>query len=81
MLSIKNLNYTVETEKGQLDILKNNKIHFFIHSMAVSDYTIDYVTCIKYLDKEFKSNIYIGGTAYRALNKSLFFQTEGILLL
>ena len=23
MLSIKNLNYTVETEKGQLDILKN----------------------------------------------------------
>ena len=38
------------------DILKNNKIHFFIHSMAVSDYTIDYVTCINYLENVFKSN-------------------------
>ena len=36
------------------DILKNNKIHFFIHSMAVSDYTIDYVTCINYLENVFK---------------------------
>lgn len=45
-----------DTKQKIEDILKNNKIHFFIHSMAVSDYTIDYVTCIKYLDKEFKSN-------------------------
>lgn len=28
------------------DLLKNNKIDYFIHSMAVSDYTTDYVTSL-----------------------------------
>lgn len=32
-------------------ILKNNKIDIFIHSMAVSDYTINYVTNMNYLNE------------------------------
>ena len=33
------------------DLLINNRIDIFIHSMAVSDYTINYVTNMNYLDK------------------------------
>ena len=33
------------------EILKNNKIDIFIHSMAVSDYTINYVTNMNYLNE------------------------------
>ena len=36
--------------------LKNNKIDYFIHSMAVSDYTTSYVTNAKLLSEEINNN-------------------------
>lgn len=36
-------------------LLKNDKIDFFIHSMAVSDYTTDYVTTLDRLKKNFEN--------------------------
>lgn len=35
---------TQDLEMTVRDLLKNNNINYFIHSMAVSDYTVDYVT-------------------------------------
>lgn len=35
---------TYELETTVKNLLTNKKIHYFIHSMAVSDYTVDYVT-------------------------------------
>ena len=44
-------------EVATKDVLTNNKIDYFIHSMAVSDYTLDYVTTSSMLACEiFKSN-------------------------
>ena len=43
-------------------LLKNNKIKYFIHSMAVSDYMVDYVTNTSYIEKSIneKNNIIEG---------------------
>lgn len=43
--------------KAVTNILTNNKIDVFVHSMAISDYTVDYVTNINYLTN------YINGKA------------------
>ena len=40
------------------DLLINNKIDIFIHSMAVSDYTINYVTNMNYLDEALNTKDY-----------------------
>lgn len=40
-----------KTKDAIEEILKNNKIDIFIHSMAVSDYTINYVTNMNYLNE------------------------------
>ncbi len=43
--------------KGKVEyLLKNNKIDYFIHSMAVSDYTTDYITTVSLLSKYIKEN-------------------------
>ena len=41
-----------------INLLNNNDINYFIHSMAVSDYTINYVTNMNYLDKTLKTKDY-----------------------
>ncbi len=37
-------------------LLTNNNIHYFIHSMAVSDYTVDYVTTVESLALNINNN-------------------------
>ncbi len=50
---------TKDLEKAVIDVLTNHKIDVFIHSMAVSDYMVDYVTTSKLLSDNFNnSNIY-----------------------
>lgn len=41
------------------NVLKNNKIDYFIHSMAISDYYVDYVTNIDLIAKQIDSKISI----------------------
>lgn len=41
------------------NVLKNNKIDYFIHSMAISDYYVDYVTNIDLITKQINSKISI----------------------
>lgn len=41
------------------NVLKNNKIDYFIHSMAISDYYVDYVTNIDLITKQIDSKISI----------------------
>ena len=40
-----------DLEKVVCDLLTNNKIDYFIHSMAVSDYAVDYVSTSKLLEE------------------------------
>lgn len=40
---------TKELENSVRNVLTNNDINYFIHSMAVSDYTVDYVTTVESL--------------------------------
>ena len=40
---------TKDLEKCVRELLTNNIINYFIHSMAVSDYTVDYVTTVESL--------------------------------
>ena len=37
-------------------LLRNDNIDFFVHSMAVSDYMIDYVTTLEKMEKSFTSD-------------------------
>ena len=46
---------TKELQDVVKSLLSNNTIHYFIHSMAVSDYTIDYVTTVKELAQEIEN--------------------------
>lgn len=41
------------------NVIKNNKIDYFIHSMAISDYYVDYVTNIDLIAKQIDSKISI----------------------
>lgn len=43
---------TMELEDSIKKLLKNNKIDYFIHSMAVSDYMVDYISTAPLLAKE-----------------------------
>lgn len=47
---------TKDLEDVTVKLLTNNKIDYFIHSMAVSDYTTNYVTNAKLLSEEVKMN-------------------------
>lgn len=47
---------TSDLEKVVTHLLTNNKIDYFIHLMAVSDYTTNYVTNAKLLSEEVKKN-------------------------
>jgi phosphopantothenate---cysteine ligase (CTP) len=52
---------TYDVKKKVEEVLSNHKIDFFIHSMAVSDYTTDYVTNTVNLAKEITSKVLNGG--------------------
>ena len=47
---------TLDLEKKVKNVLLNNKIDFFIHSMAVSDYYVDMVTTSSLIDNFYKSS-------------------------
>ena len=47
---------TNSLEKAVQNILKTKKIDYFIHSMAVSDYTVDYITTSEDLALEIDSS-------------------------
>lgn len=47
---------TQDLEMTVRDLLKNNNINYFIHSMAVSDYTVDYVTTAESLALNINNN-------------------------
>ena len=47
---------TNDLEKAVRKLLTSNDIHFFIHSMAVSDYTVDYVTTAESLALSVNNN-------------------------
>ena len=47
---------TNELEKTVRSLLTSNDIHYFIHSMAVSDYTVDYVTTAESLALSINNN-------------------------
>lgn len=47
---------TYELEKNVRELLTSQKIDYFIHSMAVSDYTVDYVTTAERLALEIENN-------------------------
>ena len=47
---------TQDLEKTVKNLLIDNKINYFIHSMAVSDYTVDYVTTAESLALNIKNN-------------------------
>lgn len=47
---------TNDLEKSVRTLLTSNDIHFFIHSMAVSDYTVDYVTTAENLALNIKNH-------------------------
>ena len=47
---------TNELEKTVRKLLTSNDIHYFIHSMAVSDYTVDYVTTAESLALSINNN-------------------------
>lgn len=47
---------TNDLEIAVRDILQNQRIDYFIHSMAVSDYTVDYVTTAEKLALEIENN-------------------------
>lgn len=48
---------TKDLEKTVKNLLTNNDIDYFIHSMAVSDYTVDYVTTVQSLALNITNNI------------------------
>lgn len=47
---------TNDLQQAITDLLTNQTINYFIHSMAVSDYTLDYVTTIQKLTTEITNN-------------------------
>ena len=47
---------TVDLKETVENLLINNKIDYFIHSMAVSDYTTDYVTTIERIKESIRLN-------------------------
>lgn len=47
---------TIELKEKVEDLLINNSIDYFIHSMAVSDYTTDYVTCLNRIKESLINN-------------------------
>ena len=47
---------TADLKNKVEELLRNNKIDYFIHSMAVSDYTVDFVTTAKQIVENIKEN-------------------------
>ena len=47
---------TLDLKDKVESLLKNEKIDYFIHTMAVADYTVDYVTTVDKMKKSFLNN-------------------------
>jgi len=47
---------TNDLENNVKNLLTNSNIHYFIHSMAVSDYTVDYITTAERLVTNIRNN-------------------------
>ena len=62
---------TSDLKENVEEILVNENIDYFIHSMAVSDYTIDYVTTASRLAKTIDSSEYSTETAIRNNNDNI----------
>lgn len=58
---IKTIN-TQSVKDAVENVLTKNKIDWFIHSMAISDYSVDYVTNFKILEKELQNSTDITNT-------------------
>lgn len=55
-LEIIRINDVQDLKNAVEKVLKENKIDYFIHTMAVSDYTTDYVTTMDKIKNSFKQN-------------------------
>ena len=55
-IEIVEIQSTLDLESAIKNLLINNKINYFIHSMAVSDYMVDYVTTAKDLAENINHN-------------------------
>ena len=55
-VNIIEVNGTLDLKDKTMNLLKNEKIDYFIHSMAVSDYMTDYVTTIERMKKSIKEH-------------------------
>lgn len=58
---IKTIN-TESVKNAVENVLIKNKIDWFIHSMAISDYSVDYITNFKILEKELQNSTDISST-------------------
>lgn len=76
---------TMELKEVIEDVLKNEKIDYFIHSMAISDYYVDYVSTASLLSKNLKeSNNYeetLKKPIYKLDNSSKLSSNEDNLIL
>lgn len=76
---------TMELKKVVEDILKNEKIDYFIHSMAISDYYVDYVSTASLLSKSLEnSNNYeeaLKNPTYKLDNSTKLSSSEDNLIL
>lgn len=68
VLHVIEIESTMDLKNAVEDVLLNNKIDYFIHSMAVSDYMIDYVSTISKLTEEIKGTENIEDTLNHATN-------------
>lgn len=74
---------TKDLENAVKDILTNNKIDVFIHSMAVSDYMVDYVTTSKLLSDNYNnSNLleYLKHNQYKLTDKKISSYEDDLII-
>ena len=69
LLHIIEIENTMDLKETVEKILTTEKIDYFIHSMAVSDYMVDYVSTAELLSKEIKDSDDIEKTIKNAKNK------------
>lgn len=68
-LEIIEIETTLELKKAVENVLLNNKVDYFIHAMAVSDYYVDYVSTSSKLANELKDSTNFEETLKNPINK------------
>ena len=68
-LEIIKIETTLELKKAVENVLLNNKVDYFIHAMAVSDYYVDYVSTSSKLANELKDSTNFEETLKNPINK------------